>query len=189
MTKNICVYCSSSNYLDEKFYQIGYELGKQIAENRYNLVYGGSTCGIMGKVADGVLANGGKVTGIIPKTIMEKGISNPSASEIIVSENMNDRKQMMEEKADIFIALPGSFGTMDEIFQVIVTKQLSYHRKGIIFLDVDDYYKPLFEMMENFYKYGFAKDFNRELYFIAHSVEEVMNYCQNYTEKEFEFKY
>lgn len=189
MKKNICVYCSSSDYLDKKFYKTAYETGKQIALSGYNLVYGGSTCGCMGKVAQGVLDNGGSVTGIIPKAIMDKGVSNPRASEIIVSKDMNDRKQLMEEKADIFLALPGSFGTLDEIIQVIVTKQLSYHRKAIVFLDVDNYYKPLFEMFENFYKYGFAKDFNRELYFISDNISEVFEYCNNYQEKEFVFKY
>ncbi len=189
MNKNICVYCSSSNYLSDEFYKVAYDLGERIAKNGDTLVYGGSTCGCMGKVAEGVINNNGKVVGIIPKAIMEHGISNHRASEIIISEDMNDRKQMMEEKADIFIALPGSFGTMDEIFQVIVTKQLSYHKKGIIFIDVDNYYKPLFEMFENFYKYGFAREFNRELYFIAKSPEEAINYCNNYTEKEFVFKY
>ena len=189
MKKNICVYCSSSEYLDEKFYKLAYELGAQIAKANYNLVYGGSTCGCMGKVAEGALNNGGSVTGIIPKAIMEKGVSNPNSSEVIISNDMNDRKQMMEEKADIFVALPGSFGTMDEIFQVIVTKQLAYHRKAIIFLDLDDYYKPLFEMFENFYKFGFAREFNRELYYITNNIEDVINYCNNYTEKEFVFKY
>lgn len=189
MKKNICVYCSSSEYLDEKFYKTAYDFGKAIAESGNDLVYGGSTCGCMGRVANGVLENGGNVIGIIPKAIMEKGIANPDASEIIISEDMNDRKKMMEDKADAFVALPGSFGTMDEIFQVIVTKQLSYHKKAIVFLNVDGYYDPLFEMIENFYKYGFARDFNRELYFIANSPEDAIDYLSSYTEKEFVFKY
>lgn len=189
MKKNICVYCSSSEYLDEKFYKVAYEFGKMIAKSGDNLVYGGSTCGCMGRVANGVLENGGKVIGIIPKAIMEKGIANPEASEIIVSNDMNDRKMMMEEKADAFVALPGSFGTMDEIFQVIVTKQLSYHKKAIVFLNVDGYYDPLFAMIENFYKYGFARDFNRELYHISNSVEDAIEYLDKYVEKEFVFKY
>ncbi len=189
MNKNICVYCSSSNYLNEKFYKLAYELGEKIAKNGDSLIYGGSNCGMMGKVAQGVINNGGKVTGIIPKAIIEKGVVNPQASNVIISNDMNDRKQMMEEKADIFIALPGSFGTMDEIFQVIVTKQLSYHKKAVIFMDIDDYYKPLFEMMENFYKYGFAREYNRELYYIANNVDEAINYWNNYVEKEFAFKY
>ena len=189
MKKNICVYCSSIYYLDEIFYKAAYETGEQIAKNGYNLIYGGSTCGCMGKLAEGVLNNGGSVTGIIPEAIMAKGVSNPNNSNVIISKDMNDRKQLMEEKADFFIALPGSFGTLDEIIQVIVTKQLSYHKKAIIFLDINDYYKPLFEMFENFYKFGFAKEFNRELYYIAHSVEEVFEYCRTYKEKEFVFKY
>ncbi len=189
MKKNICVYCSSSEYLEEKFYKVAYKFGEMIAKTGNNLVYGGSTCGCMGKVANGVLDNGGNVIGIIPKAIMEKGIANPEASEIIVSNDMNDRKMMMENKADAFVALPGSFGTMDEIFQVIVTKQLSYHKKAIVFLNVDGYYDPLFAMIENFYKYGFARDFNRELYHISNTIEDAAEYLENYVEKEFVFKY
>ena len=189
MKKTICIYCSSSNHLEEKFYKSAYETGKAIAESGYNLVYGGSDCGCMGKVAQGVLNHGGFVTGIIPRAIIDKGVKSPDLSEVIVTNDMNDRKKLMEEKADIFIALPGSFGTLDEIMQVIVTKQLSYHKKAIIFLDIDDYFKPLFEMFENFYKYGFAQEFNRELYFIAKNVDEAMEYCNNYVEKEFVFKY
>ena len=98
---------------------------------------------------------------------------------------LGSRKQMMEEKADIFLALPGSFGTLDEIMQVIVTKQLSYHKKAIIFFDIDNYYKPLFNMFENFYQYGFAREFNRELYFITDRIDGIFEYCSQYEEKEF----
>jgi uncharacterized protein (TIGR00730 family) len=143
----------------------------------------------MGKLAQGVLDNGGEVTGIIPQAILDKGVQNPSLSQIIVSKDMNDRKQIMEEKADAFIALPGSFGTMDELFQVIVTKQLSYHKKPIVIININDFYKPLFQMIENFYKYNFAKDFNRELYYIADNNCDALNYIANYVEKEFVFKY
>ncbi|MBQ2645703.1 TIGR00730 family Rossman fold protein, partial [bacterium] len=174
---------------DIKFYNVAYEIGKKIAENGYSLIYGGSTCGCMGKVAQGVLDYGGSVTGIIPKTIIEKGVSSPQNAKIIISNDMNDRKQMMEEKADIFLALPGSFGTLDEIMQVIVTKQLSYHKKAIIFFDIDNYYKPLFNMFENFYQYGFAREFNRELYFITDRIDGIFEYCSQYEEKEFIFKY
>lgn len=189
MKKNICVYCSSSGRLDEKFYKKAYEVGQKIAQADYNLVYGGSTCGCMGQVAQGVLDNGGDVIGIIPKAIMDKGVSNPNASKIIVTKDMNERKQMMEDYADIFMALPGSFGTLDEIMQAIVTKQLAYHKKAIVFIDVDNYYKPLFEMFENFYKYGFAQDFNRELYYITDNIDEAISYCNNFKEKDFVFKY
>ncbi|ORX60943.1 putative lysine decarboxylase [Piromyces finnis] len=189
MDKTICVYCSSSNSLDEKYYKIAYELGSVLAKEGCNLVYGGSTRGCMGKVAQGFLDHHGKVTGIIPQALMDKeGIVNPPGAEIIVTKDMNIRKQLMEEKANIFIALPGSFGTLDEIIQVIVTKQLSYHKKAIVFLDVDNYYKPLFEMFENFYKNGFSKDICRDLYFVAKDVADVVDYCKNYVEKEFEYK-
>eukprot|EP00833_Pecoramyces_ruminatium_P018088 jgi/Orpsp1_1/1192120/evm.model.d7180000090743.1 len=109
MKKNICVYCSSSNSLDDKYYKLALETGEAIAKEGYNLVYGGSTRGCMGKVAEGVLKNGGSVTGIIPEGIVNRGIVSPEGIELVVTKDMNDRKQLMEEKADIFLALPGSF--------------------------------------------------------------------------------
>jgi len=188
MKKNICVYCSSSNYIDDKFYKAAYEMGAAIAKEGYNLVYGGSTRGCMGKVAEGTLDHGGSVTGIIPQALQDR-VEQPDHIEVIVTKDMNDRKKLMEEKADIFVALPGSFGTLDEIIQVIVTKQLSYHKKAIVFLNLDDFYQPLFDMFENFYKYKFANEYNRHLFYVAESVEEIMNYCRNYEEKDFNYKF
>ena len=188
MNKNICVFCSSSNSVDDKYYKIAYDLGSVLAKEGYNLIYGGSKRGCMGKVAEGFLNNNAKVTGVIPQVFIDKGLGNPEGAEVIVTKDMNIRKQIMEEKADIFLALPGSFGTLDEIIQVIVTKQLSYHKKAIIFLDVDDFYKPLFELFENFYKNGFAYEGCRELFFIAKTIEDVVDYCKNYVEKDFFLK-
>jgi len=187
--KNICVYCSSSNYLDEKFYIAAYELGEKMALSGYNLVYGGTTVGTMGKVAEGVLKNGGEVIGVIPHRIEKMGLSHPNASKVIVTKDMRDRKAKMEELADMFIALPGSFGTLEEISEIIVGKQLSYHNKAIVFLNVDNFYQPLFEMFEKYYKLGFAKEANRELYFIANNTDEAINYLNKYQPKEFVFKY
>ncbi|KAL6599440.1 putative lysine decarboxylase [Neocallimastix sp. 'constans'] len=188
MTKNICVYCSSSNSLEDKFYKVAYDMGTAIAKEGYNLVYGGSTRGCMGKVAEGVLDHGGSVTGIIPQAILDR-VMNPQNIEVIVTKDMNDRKKLMEEKADIFVALPGSFGTLDEIIQVIVTKQLSYHKKAVVFLNLDDYYRPLFDMFDNFYKFNFANEYSRQLYYVANTVDDIMNYCRNYKEKEFDYKF
>ncbi len=188
MKKTIAVYCSSSNNLDKKFYDVAAALGEKIARANYDLVYGGSNVGCMGVVANSAAAHGAYVTGIMPKVFENLGIENKNISKSIISEDMNDRKIQMENLADFFVALPGSFGTMDEIFQVIVTKQLSYHKKGIVFLNVDGFYDPLFAMFENFYKFGFATEQNKELFYIATSVDEVIEYCNNYKEKEFILK-
>ncbi len=188
MKKTICVYCSSSNHLDKKFYDIASALGEKIATEGFNLVYGGSNVGCMGVVSTSAAKHGAYVTGIMPKVFENCGIINENISKNIITEDMNDRKIQMENLADFFVALPGSFGTMDEIFQVIVTKQLSYHKKGIVFLNVDGFYDPLFAMFENFYKFGFASEQNKELFHIATTVDEVIVYCKNYIEKDFALK-
>lgn len=187
--KNVCVYCSSSNYLDEKFYGVASELGEKLAKSGYNLVYGGSTCGCMGKVAESILKSGGEVIGVIPERIQNMGLSHPQLSELIITKDMRERKAKMEELSDMFIALPGSFGTLEEISEIIVAKQLSYHNKAVVFLNFENFYGPLFEMYEKYYKYGFAKEANRELYFIADNTDEAVNYLNNYRAKEFVFKY
>lgn len=187
--KNVCVYCSSSNHLSENFYQAASELGEKLAKSGYNLVYGGSTCGCMGKIAQSVLDNGGEVIGVIPERIQNMGLSHPKISKLIITKDMRDRKATMEEISDMFVALPGSFGTLEEISEIIVAKQLSFHKKAVVFLNTDNFYAPLFEMFEKYYKLGFAKEMNRELYFIAENADETVNYLNTYTAKDFVFKY
>jgi len=187
--QNICVYCSSSNGLDKKFYDAASKLGEKIAKEGFNLVYGGTIVGTMGKVAEGVLNNGGEVIGVIPERIEQMGLKHPNASKVIVTKDMRDRKAKMEELADMFIALPGSFGTLEEISEIIVGKQLSFHNKAIVFLNIDGFYDPLFELFEKYYKLGFAKEMNRELYHISNSIDETIEYLKSYKAKEFVFKY
>jgi len=187
--KNICVYCSSSNHLNEKFYSVATEFGEKIAKEGFNLVYGGTIVGTMGKVAEGVLKYGGEVIGVIPERIEQMGLKHPNASKVIVTKDMRERKAKMEELSDMFVALPGSFGTLEEISEIIVGKQLSFHNKAIVFLNVDGFYEPLFEMFENYYKLGFANEMNRDLYYISETVDDAVRYMKSYKAKEFIFKY
>ncbi len=189
MEKNICVYCSSSNYLDEKYYKLAQELGHKMAQKGYGLVYGGTKVGCMGQVASAVLHNSGTVIGVIPQLIYDKGLCNPHLAQTIITKDMRERKATMEEHSDVFIAIPGGFGTFEEIFEIMVAKQLGYHKKAVIFLNLDDYYTPLFQMFENVYKEKFAKEETRELYYIANTVDEVFQYLENYQEKEYVMKW
>ena len=189
MEKNICVYCSSSNYLDEKYYKLAQELGHKMVQNGYGLVYGGTKVGCMGQVASAVLHNGGRAIGVIPQLIYDKGLSNPNLAETIITKDMRERKATMEAHSDVFIAIPGGFGTFEEIFEIMVAKQLGYHKKPVIFLNLDDYYNPLFQMFENVYREKFAKEETRELYHIVNSVDEVFDYLQSYQEKEYVMKW
>lgn len=185
MKKNICVYCSSSNDLDQKFYKLAQELGTKLVQNGFGLVYGGTTLGTMGQIADAVIHQGGKVIGIVPELIAEKGFAHPKLAEIIVTKDMRERKAAMEAHSEIFVALPGGFGTFEEIFEMIVAKQLGYHKKAIVFLNIDKFYDPMFQMFENVYREKFAKEAARDLYFIANSTDEVFEYLSAYKEKDF----
>ena len=187
--KRICVYCSSSKRLSDKFYDVAKELGYKLAKNGYNMVYGGSTCGMMGVIADNALANGAEVIGVIPKKIEGFGVTHPKLANIIITKDMRERKAKMEELADAFVAMPGGFGTFEEIFEIMVAKQLSYHNKPVVFVNFDGYYDNLFKMFDTIYENNFAYEFTKDLYFIAKNIDEMFDYIKNYVPKEFKFKY
>ena len=181
MAKNICVYCSSGNEIDNKYFEIAKELGVKIAQNGFGLVYGGSLLGLMGEVATNAYENGAKVLGIVPEKLYNvPGIHFHKDIELIITKDMRERKQKMEENANAFIALPGGFGTLEEISEVIVGKQLGYHYKPIVFLNVDGYFNKLFEFFDIFYSEKFAAGTPDIIYHKANSVDDAINYIKNY---------
>lgn len=187
--KYICVYCSSSNYLDEKFYIVSQELGEKIAQNGYNMVYGGTTVGMMGVVANNALMNGAEVIGVIPERIADFGLKHPELAKVIVTKDMRERKATMEKYADVFISMPGGFGTFEEVFEILVAKQLGYHDKPIIFLNYDGYYDNMIKMFDTVYENKFAKEEMKNLYFIANNVDEIFEHIKTYQPKEFVHKW
>ena len=139
--RSVCVYCGSSPGRDEVYMKAGHALGRSIAEAGLRLVYGGGTKGIMGAVADGALRAGGKVTGIIPRFLINKEATETALGrldELIVTENMHERKHTMFEKSDAFVALPGGIGTVEEIVEIMTWAQLGHHRKPIVFANVEE---------------------------------------------------
>jgi uncharacterized protein (TIGR00730 family) len=187
--KTLCIYCSSSNDLPEKFYKISKELGVMLAEKGYNMVYGGSTRGMMGTIADNALKNGAEVIGVMPEKFQDWGLQQPNLTKLIITKDMRERKATMEKHADAFIAMPGGFGTFEEIFEILVAKQLSYHNKPVIFMNFDGYYDNMFKMFDTVYQNSFAKEETKTLYFIANTLEEMFDYIQNYQAKEFVMKW
>ena len=165
--KNICVYCGSSVGFRDEYAQKARELGSELAQRKIGLVYGGSSTGLMGAVADSVLENGGMVTGIIPRAIFEKEISHTGLSELIVVETMHQRKAAMAEAADGYIALPGGFGTFEELFEILTWAQLSFHQKPTGILNVCGYYDSLCEFIECSIREGFVREIHRELFLVA----------------------
>ena len=189
MKKKICVYCSASSSLAQKYYDFAVKIGEAIAKNGFDMVYGGTICGMMGVVADNVLNNGGEVVGVIPERIEKENIGHPKLANVIVTKDMRERKAKMEELSDIFLALPGGFGTLEEVSEIIVAKQLSMHTKPIIFANFDGFYDELNRAFEKYYSEGFAKDTFRDVYFMADTVEDIFEYIKSYKVKEYVYKW
>ena len=187
--KTLCIYCSSSNDLPEKFYKISKELGEMLAQKGYNMVYGGSTRGMMGTIADNALKNGAEVIGVMPEKFQDWGLQQPNLTKLIITKDMRERKATMEKHADAFIAMPGGFGTFEEIFEILVAKQLNYHNKPVIFMNFDGYYDNMFKMFDTVYQNNFAKQETKTLYFIANTLDEMFDYIQKYQAKDFVMKW
>lgn len=181
MVKNVCVYCSSSSKIAPLYFDIADLLAKLLANNSMNLVYGGGDVGLMGKLARTVKENGGKVIGIIPKIFADKNIVFREADEMIITETMRERKRIMDEKSDAFIALPGGFGTLDELIEILSLKQLHCHNKAVVILDINGYYTHLIAQFEKSYEMMFAKEEYRGLYFVTDKLEEAIDYLKEYT--------
>ena len=177
---NICVFSSSSNVIPELYFEEARNLGHLIGESGWNLVYGGANVGLMHACAEAARENGAKTVGILPELIHAHRLSNPNDHEHIITPNMRERKYLMRKRSGAFIALPGGFGTMEEILEVITLKQLNYHNKAVVFINTNGYYNPLLEQFDLAYRETFAKESYRTMYFIASNPEEAVAYIKNY---------
>jgi uncharacterized protein (TIGR00730 family) len=156
--RSVCVYCGSSNGTDAAYVAAGHILGSALAANNIRLVYGGGTKGIMGAVAAGAATGGGKILGIIPKFLMNKEAPDAHRSakaEIVVTETMHQRKHLMFEQSDAFVALPGGIGTVEEIIEMMTWGQLGHHSKPMVFANVLGFWDPMRVMLEHIKGQGF----------------------------------
>jgi uncharacterized protein (TIGR00730 family) len=156
--RSICVYCGSSPGSDAAYVEAGTTLGRAIAEAGLRLVYGGGTKGVMGAVAEGTLRAGGKVTGIIPRFLITKEATEAALKrldDLVVTDNMHQRKHIMFEKSDAFVALPGGIGTVEEIVEIMTWGQLGHHRKPIVFGNVKGFWDPMMAMLDHMRAEGF----------------------------------
>ena len=187
MIKNVCVYCSSSNSLDEIYYEEAELLGKLLAQNGFNVVYGGSKLGVMYKVSKSAKDNGAKVIGVMPEKLYDLGASESFCDEFYLTTGMRERKAKLDEKSDAIIALAGGFGTLEELSEMIVQKQLCYNNKPIVILNTNGFYDDLLKFFENIIYKNFANKAARELYFVANTPIEAVEYIQNYKAKNIAF--
>lgn len=172
--KSVCVYCGSASRVNEIYKKTAHDVGVALAHNNMRLIYGGGHVGLMGTVADAVLAAGGNVTGIIPEHIRSHELQHTGLTELFVVDNMHTRKSMMAEKADAFVVLPGGFGTMDELFEILTWKQLGLHTKPIVIFNVDHFWDPLLGLIEHLIASHFAPDNNRQIFTVVTTMDELL---------------
>ena len=185
----ICIYCSSSDYLDTKYYQLAADLAREMAKRNHSLVYGGASVGVMGVLANTMLENNKEVLGIIPKVIADKEIAHKNLTELIVTKDMSERKKILQQKADAFITLPGGFGTLEELSETLTAKQLEFYDKPIVILNQDSFYNPLVKLFENYYAHNFARSDYQNLYLISTSINETLDYIENYKKSNIKSKW
>lgn len=174
--QSITVYCSSSSRVPQVYLDAAAELGRAIARQGWTLVYGGNAVGCMGALADAARAGNGKVVGVTPQVLVDMGISDGRCDELIVTTDMRQRKGLLEARADAFVTLPGGLGTFEEVFEIIVGRQLGYHDKPIVLLNVAGYYDPLLAMLEHGIEQRFIKPGSRELIHVVATVAEAIDY-------------
>ncbi|MES0882885.1 TIGR00730 family Rossman fold protein [Roseibium sp. SCP14] len=179
--KSICVFCGSSYGALEAYGEAARETGRVIAENGYRLVYGGAKVGLMGTVADAALAAGGEVIGVLPKSLQDKEIGHEGLNELYLVGSMHERKALMAELSDGFIALPGGVGTLEEIFEVWTWGQLGYHEKPCGFLNIEGYYDQLIGFLDHQAREGFTKKAMRDMAQVADTPEALIDLFKAYT--------
>ena len=171
----VCVFCASSDTVPERYAEAARTLGSEMAARGMSLVYGGGNNGLMGVLAGEMHRCGGKITGVIPLALKDLGYAYDKAEEIIVTDGLRERKAVMEERADGFIGLPGGFGTIEEMLEIITLRQLGMHDKPIAFLDFDGFFESLLAQFERGYRERFIPEECRNLYTVTVEVSRALD--------------
>ena len=182
--KRITVFCGSSFGTDSMYQTKATELGRALAKKGIQLVYGGANVGLMGAVADGALSEGGKVIGVLPHFLQTKEIAHEGLTELILVESMHERKTKMNEISDGVIALPGGFGTIEELFEMLTWAQLGLHKKPVAILNVDGFYDYLNSFIDVMVGKGFLKSVNKEMLLVSDNIDNLLNQMSEYTAPE-----
>ena len=175
--KTICVFASASDNIDKIYFKAAHELGSLIAQNHYDLIYGGSNLGLMGEVTSSARLRGSEIIGVMPEKLYNLGIHPGECSKFILTKGMRERKAKMDELSQALIALSGGFGTLEEM---IVQKQLGYNNKPIVLLNTNGFYNNLVKFFDDIIEQNFAPKMCKDMYFIANSPKEAIDYINNY---------
>lgn len=174
MIRNIAVFCSSADGVNPVYRASAEELGRALAIRNIGLIYGGSNVGLMKTVAEAALAAKGKVIGVIPEVLVDLEVAHHDVTELHVTSTMHTRKALIGEKADAFIALPGGFGTFEELFEVLAWHSLRLHAKPILLLNTDGFYDKLLVFLDHCVAEGMLKPQSREVLLVANTVEDAL---------------
>jgi uncharacterized protein (TIGR00730 family) len=174
LIRSVCVYCGSGLGRDPRHAEAAARLGAEMARGDVGLVYGGGGLGLMGTVARAVIENGGHVTGIIPQFLVDKERMLESAQEHIVTQDMHERKRLMFERADGFVALPGGVGTLEELVEQLTWAQLGRHHKPIVIANIDSYWDPLVAMLQHMTAHSYIRETLWVPYLVAERVEDIL---------------
>ena len=177
--KNILIYCGSSAGYNEIYKNTATQVGKILANQGLSLIYGGGSVGLMGTVADAILANGGEAIGVIPSFMEPWEVQHKGLTECIVTDSMHTRKQLMAEKSDAVIALPGGWGTLDELFEILTWRQLGLHKMPIGILNINGFYDHLLVMLEKMVSEGFVKEANLKMLIVDDDIESLLEKLRN----------
>ena len=178
--KRITVFCGSSFGTDEIYAAQATLLGQALAQQNIELVYGGANVGLMGAVADGILNVGGKAIGVLPNFLRSKEIAHLGLTELILVESMHERKTKMNDLCDGVIALPGGFGTLEELFEMLTWAQLGLHKKPIAILNINGFYDALIELTKVMVEKGLLKDVNQQMLLVSDNIDDLLDQMKNY---------
>jgi hypothetical protein len=172
MSLAVCVYCGARTGKDNEHEAAASEFGAALAAHGWRLIYGGGNIGLMGAMARSMMQAGGEVIGVIPQALLDIEVGMRDATDLIITDNMRERKALMDDYADAFVALPGGFGTFEELLEVLTLRYLRYHNKPIIILNLNHYYDPLLKLFEHARDQGYISPKQMGLFSVASSVEE-----------------
>lgn len=169
---NICIYCGSSTGFRNEFVELAEEFGEMMAKADHRLIYGGSSLGIMGALANSVMKHNGEVFGVIPEKLFKKEVAHRGITKLITVDDMHQRKSVMADLADAFIAFPGGFGTLEELFEIITWNQIGIFKKPVTIFNPNGFYNSLIEMIEHASHSGFIKPENMSIFNVAETLED-----------------
>jgi uncharacterized protein (TIGR00730 family) len=172
----ICIFCGANSSLDPKVKQKAHEVMEFFGQKKIELVYGGAAIGIMGTLASDLMSRGGKVTGVIPQHLMKKEVAHAGLTELIVTKDMHERKQVMYKTSDAFLIFPGGMGTLDELFEIVTWRQLGLHQKPIAVMNINGYFDSLIQFLDHAVAQGLIKQQDRNIIFVSKKWDDIWNH-------------